>query len=52
MRPDDHLCALLYRMAEDGKQAAVVHEYLDEDPVLKGSLARRMKMYRRMGIRK
>jgi hypothetical protein len=52
MRPDDHLCALLYRMAEDGKQAAVVHEYLDEDPVLKGSLARRMKVYRRMGIRK
>ncbi len=52
MRPDDHLCLLLYRMAEDGPRGATIYEYMDDDPVLKGSLARRMKVYRRMGIRK
>lgn len=47
VKTTDYLMRLIARMGEDG----MIHEYRDRTPLLKWSLGRRVRVYRRMGIR-
>lgn len=47
VRQSDYLMQIISKMGEGG----MIYEYKDRNPVLRFSLGRRIRMYRRMGIR-